>query len=253
MRDIRIDVAKPDAGGAASLPDAASSSCPRYELGDRGRDAQGLRRRARRARSRTRRRRRARRRGLELDVRRDLREGAPRALLRDVHRRAADGRRGGRPAGRRLEAVRLDVRGVLHARLRLRPHGGGQPRDASRSAGSHAGVSIGEDGPSQMGLEDIAAFRAVHGERRAAPVRREPDGEARRGDGRRRTGSRTCGRSGPRRRSSTGPTRSSRSAAPRAALVATSDEVDDRRRPGSRCTRRWRRPTCSRRTGSRRA
>jgi transketolase len=30
-------------------------------------------------------------------------------------------------------------------------------------SGSHAGVSIGEDGPSQMGLEDIAAFRAVQG------------------------------------------------------------------------------------------
>jgi transketolase len=29
--------------------------------------------------------------------------------------------------------------------------------------GSHAGVSIGEDGPSQMGLEDLAAFRAVSG------------------------------------------------------------------------------------------
>jgi transketolase len=29
--------------------------------------------------------------------------------------------------------------------------------------GSHAGVSIGEDGPSQMGLEDIAAVRAVQG------------------------------------------------------------------------------------------
>jgi transketolase len=29
--------------------------------------------------------------------------------------------------------------------------------------GSHAGISIGEDGPSQMGLEDIAAMRAVHG------------------------------------------------------------------------------------------
>ncbi len=29
--------------------------------------------------------------------------------------------------------------------------------------GSHVGVSIGEDGPSQMGLEDIAMFRAVHG------------------------------------------------------------------------------------------
>ena len=32
-----------------------------------------------------------------------------------------------------------------------------------RLVGSHAGVSIGEDGPSQMGLEDIAAMRAVHG------------------------------------------------------------------------------------------
>jgi transketolase len=29
--------------------------------------------------------------------------------------------------------------------------------------GSHAGVSIGEDGPSQMGLEDLAEFRAVNG------------------------------------------------------------------------------------------
>jgi transketolase len=29
--------------------------------------------------------------------------------------------------------------------------------------GSHAGVSIGEDGPSQMGLEDLAEFRAIHG------------------------------------------------------------------------------------------
>ena len=30
-------------------------------------------------------------------------------------------------------------------------------------SGSHAGVSIGEDGPSQMALEDIAALRAVYG------------------------------------------------------------------------------------------
>ena len=29
--------------------------------------------------------------------------------------------------------------------------------------GSHAGISIGEDGPSQMGLEDLAMFRAVEG------------------------------------------------------------------------------------------
>lgn len=32
-----------------------------------------------------------------------------------------------------------------------------------RMAGSHAGVSIGADGPSQMGLEDLASMRAVHG------------------------------------------------------------------------------------------
>ena len=32
-----------------------------------------------------------------------------------------------------------------------------------RLSGSHAGVSIGEDGPSQMALEDLASFRAVHG------------------------------------------------------------------------------------------
>jgi transketolase len=32
-----------------------------------------------------------------------------------------------------------------------------------RLVGSHAGVSIGEDGPSQMALEDMAALRAVHG------------------------------------------------------------------------------------------
>src|SRR5438067_13022538 len=32
-----------------------------------------------------------------------------------------------------------------------------------RLSGSHAGVEIGEDGPSQMALEDLAAMRAVHG------------------------------------------------------------------------------------------
>jgi transketolase len=32
-----------------------------------------------------------------------------------------------------------------------------------RVCGSHAGVSIGEDGPSQMGLEDVAMIRTIHG------------------------------------------------------------------------------------------
>ena len=36
-------------------------------------------------------------------------------------------------------------------------------RASLRLCGSHAGVSIGEDGPSQMGLEDLAEFRAING------------------------------------------------------------------------------------------
>src|SRR5262249_8208274 len=36
-------------------------------------------------------------------------------------------------------------------------------RASLRLCGSHAGGSIGEDGPSQMGLEDLARYRAVHG------------------------------------------------------------------------------------------
>lgn len=36
-------------------------------------------------------------------------------------------------------------------------------RSPIKLCGSHCGVSIGEDGPSQMALEDIASFRAVHG------------------------------------------------------------------------------------------
>jgi transketolase len=35
-------------------------------------------------------------------------------------------------------------------------------RASIRLAGSHAGVAIGQDGPSQMGLEDLALFRSVH-------------------------------------------------------------------------------------------
>ncbi|PZG20729.1 transketolase [Nonomuraea aridisoli] len=36
-------------------------------------------------------------------------------------------------------------------------------RASVKLVGSHAGVAIGEDGPSQMGLEDLAMLRAVHG------------------------------------------------------------------------------------------
>jgi transketolase len=43
----------------------------------------------------------------------------------------------------------LRVAGISHANLKL--------------AGSHVGVSIGEDGPTQMGLEDLALMRAITG------------------------------------------------------------------------------------------
>jgi transketolase len=36
-------------------------------------------------------------------------------------------------------------------------------RASIRVAGTHAGVSVGPDGPSQMALEDLATFRAIHG------------------------------------------------------------------------------------------
>jgi transketolase len=39
----------------------------------------------------------------------------------------------------------------------------GVSRANVKFCGSHAGVSIGEDGPSQMGLEDLAMFRAIPG------------------------------------------------------------------------------------------
>lgn len=39
----------------------------------------------------------------------------------------------------------------------------GISRSNIKFCGSHAGISIGEDGPSQMGLEDLALFRAIPG------------------------------------------------------------------------------------------
>ncbi|MFA6066830.1 MAG: transketolase [Candidatus Babeliaceae bacterium] len=44
-----------------------------------------------------------------------------------------------------------------HDQLRM----AGISRSPIRLVGSHAGVSIGQDGPSQMGLEDIALFRSI--------------------------------------------------------------------------------------------
>ena len=233
-----------------------SSSCPRYELGTEvaTRKAYGD---ALAALGTARpRRRRARRRGLELHVHRDLREGASRALLRDVHRRAAAGRGCGRAAGGRLAAVRVDVRRVPLARVRLRR---AWRRSAARRcslSGSHAGVSIGEDGPSQMALEDIAALRAVHGSHGPASLRREPDREARRGAWPTPEGiSYLAHAAGPRRRFSTRPDEEFEIGGSRVLRSSESDDVAligarDHRPRGAEGRGRARARTASRRVSS---
>ena len=123
----------------------------------------------------------------------------PRPLLRAVHRRAADGRGGGGLAGARLHALRLDLRGLLHARLRLHPHGGrlaGQhpPRRLARRRLDRRGRPV-ADGAGRPG-DDARGLRQ-HG---ALSQRREPDGAARRGDGRHARASPSCARRARRRR-----------------------------------------------------
>ena len=71
--------------------------------------------------------------------------------------------------------------------------------------GSHAGISIGEDGPSQMALEDIASLRAVHGSTVLHPCDANQTAKLVDADGRTRTGSSTCARCGPTRRCIYGP------------------------------------------------
>src|SRR5207302_268661 len=58
------------------------------------------------------------------------------------------------------ERAIAELGGVRHLRSdALNP----SPGANIRLSGSHAGVEIGEDGPSQMALEDLAAMRAIHG------------------------------------------------------------------------------------------
>src|SRR5437870_5968389 len=53
--------------------------------------------------------------------------------------------------------------GAFWTRAAERIRMGASSRADLRLCGSHAGISIGEDGPSQMALEDLATFRAVNG------------------------------------------------------------------------------------------
>ena len=111
----------------------------------------------------------------QLDLRRRVREGLPRPLLRDVTspssrwspRRSACRCAAATPFAstfaafltRAYDFIRMAA--ISARRIRL--------------CGSHAGVSIGEDGPSQMALEDLAMMRARLRQHGALPLRRQPD------------------------------------------------------------------------------
>ena len=170
---------------AATAPSAArASSCRRYEPGTSVAtraafgDALVAVGAAQPARGR------ARRRGVELDLHRRLRRGAPRPLLRDVHRRAADGLRRGRHAGARLDA-RSRRRSPRSSRARSTRSAW---RPISRATLNLVGLARRRldrrgrplaDGPRGPG-DDARRAR----QRRALSVLRKRDREARRGDGR---------------------------------------------------------------------
>ena len=174
----------PKATGSLTSSRPARSSCRPTSSATEVGDAQGVRRRAARARQGPRRRRRARRRGLELDLRGRVREGASRSATSRCTSpssswsppRSACRCATGSPFAstfaaffsRAYDFIRMAA--ISQANIRL--------------CGSHAGVSIGEDGPSQMALEDLAVAPGRARLDRPLPVRREPDGEARRRDGR---------------------------------------------------------------------
>ena len=95
----------------------------------------------------------ARRRGGQLDAHRGPEGRSERFFERYIAEQVARRRR--RLSGGREEPVRRDVRRVPDALLRLRAHGRGQSREPV-PVRSHAGVSIGEDGLSQMALSRIS-------------------------------------------------------------------------------------------------
>ena len=147
-----------------------------------GRHQEGLRRRAGRPRRPRRPRGRAGRRGQQLDLRRRVRAGLPRPLLRDVHRRAAAGGRGHRPVGARVPRVRVHLRRLLHPRLRLHPDGRDLRRRPAAGGLARGGgdrrrrpVADGAGGPG----DDAGRARLD----RALPERRHQHGGAGRRDG----------------------------------------------------------------------
>ena len=102
-------------------------------------------------------------RSLEFDLFRKVQSRLSRPLFRDLHRRADDGFGCGGLAESPQKSLLLDLRRVSSRALSIRFAMGAISQANLKLVGTHAGVSIGEDGPSQMALEDIAMFRAVYG------------------------------------------------------------------------------------------
>ena len=231
-RDNLRDNRSPEPRAPRQRPAPGASPC-RVRGRREGGDPQGLRRRAGGAR-------RpppgggARRGGRQLHPRRGVRQDVPGSVLRDVHRRAAAGRGGGRPGGARLRAVRLHVRGVLPAAYDFIRMAGISEANI-RLVGSHAGVEIGADGPSQMALEDLAALRAVHGSAVLYPGDATATAALTAEMAARRASS-TCAPPAAPTRSSTRPARRSRSAGPRccAPVGRRPGHADRRRRHAAR-------------------
>ena len=184
IRDIHVEVPKPEITGEPHRFPTAALTLPSYEPGHEGGDAQGVRRRARGPGQGARRGRGHRRRGRQQHLRRGVRA---RSCPIDSSSRTSPSSRWSRPrSGSRCAAGSRSPR--TFAAFLSRAYDFVRMAAVSRAnialAGSHAGVSIGEDGPSQMALEDLASL--ARGARLDGPVseRPEPDRGARAADGR---------------------------------------------------------------------
>ena len=126
VRGLSVDVSKPEGGRAPHAFASEPVDSPQYDMGDTVATRRAYGDALAALGDRTRRRGGPRRRGEQLDLCGRVRRGPPRPLLRDVHRRAAARRLVDRDAGARLDPVRVHLRGVLRARLRLRQDGRSQ-------------------------------------------------------------------------------------------------------------------------------
>ena len=161
-RDLRIDVRPPD-GARIRVGEAADAAVtlPTYAIGDKvaTRKAYGDTLRALGARHDVV--------ALDGEVSNsthadEFKSCVSGSVLRDVHRRAADGRERGRVSRCAATCPFASTFAAFFSRAYDFIRMAGVSEVSIRLSGSHAGCEIGADGPSQMALEDLASMRAVH-------------------------------------------------------------------------------------------